>query len=123
MDQQEHLAQIQELARVLVQDLGRAERGPAPAERDCDSIAAHVLFQFGDLEHGRPAGSFTTALLDMIARADPYNRVRLSHAFPVHTAFVWIAQNSPIGMEVLRETAANRPGTVITLVLDNGGND
>lgn len=65
--------------------------------------ASHVLWHFraGDREHG----SFFTALVDAIAKADPANRLRLAAAFPGECAAMDVAQNTENGLDLLRRIA------------------
>ena len=55
---------------------------------------------------GHPAGSFTTGLIDLIARADPQNQAKLGLGFPGYVHAVYIAQNSETGITELRAIAA-----------------
>lgn len=68
---------------------------------DVAAVAQAVLWQFGDFQHGLRPGSFTEALLELAARADPVNRHRLARSFPLHAAFVEIAQQHDDGMRIL----------------------
>lgn len=63
--------------------------------------AAHVLYVMNGQERMQP-GSFTTTLIDAIAKADPINKGRLARGFPGYVAAVDIYQNEPRGVEVLR---------------------
>lgn len=70
-------------------------------------MARHVLWHFG--EGGHRAGSFTTALIELIARADPANRHRMGLGFPEYAAAVAVAQNDGGGIAQLRHIAEGRP--------------
>lgn len=67
-------------------------------------MAAHVLHHFGS--GGIPAGSFTTGLIALIARADPQNQAKLGLGFPGYVHAVYIAQNRETGITELRAIAA-----------------
>lgn len=98
-------AAVARAADLAMSALKLRDQGTAAPEQEPGSIAHHVLWQFGDLEHGLRPGSFTEALLELCARSDPGNRRRLAHAFPLHVAFVEIAQTMDDGMAILRDFA------------------
>jgi hypothetical protein len=77
-----------------------------PSERPFPPhVAAHVLHHFGAAE-GYPAGSFITALIALMTRADPDNLVRLTFGFPEYGRAVRVAQHGDDGMAYLREVLA-----------------
>lgn len=78
----------------------RPEERPFPPH-----VAAHVLHHFG-APGGYPAGSFTTALIDLMSRADPQNFARLTLGFPEYGHAVRVAQHSVDGIAFLREVLA-----------------
>lgn len=65
--------------------------------------ARHVLWFFGDVVLGEEPGSFTTALLTAISRADVGNRARLAEAFPRLVEMFSKAQHTDGGFEELRD--------------------
>lgn len=67
-------------------------------------VAHHVLHHFGDTRT-MEAGSFTMALIAVIARADPENKGRLAFGFPEYVAAVTLAQGRSDGMDRLRKIA------------------
>jgi hypothetical protein len=68
--------------------------------------ANHVLFHFAS--GGYPAGSFTTALLDLLGRADPVNAARLARSFPALRRAMFMAQDTRTGIADLRRIAASQ---------------
>jgi hypothetical protein len=75
--------------------------------------AQHVLFFFGN--GGVQPGSFTTALLEAMARADSANFTELALAFPGICAAWRLATKSDDGVEVLREIANEKLATVTAI--------
>jgi hypothetical protein len=71
--------------------------------------AAHVLFHYG--AGGMEAGSFTRALIALIARADTSNKARLALGFPGYVAAVILAADTSTGVEqLLLQTARKTTG-------------
>lgn len=68
-------------------------------------VAHHVLWHYG-ASGGREPGSFISALMEAIARADPINRRHLSTAFPSYVAACELAESRPNGIDTLAELAA-----------------
>jgi len=69
------------------------------------TVAAHVLWQFGDREKGMEPGSFTTFLLAAMTNADQSNLGRLRSGFPEYAAAFELAARRDDGMEHLRRIA------------------
>lgn len=69
------------------------------------TVARHVLAHFGD-SHGYRAGSFTTSLIETIARADVINMALLATGYPGYVkAVCLLAQNADDGIFRLRGIA------------------
>lgn len=63
-------------------------------------VAAHVLYPYAGI--GYRAGSFTSALIEALALADPENMARLRLSFPEYAEAVHLAKNVMGGIEVLK---------------------
>lgn len=74
------------------------------SEEITPTIAQHVLWHYG--EPGMEPGSFTKALIALIARADPHNRRRLATAAPGYVAACNWAEATDGGIADLRKIAA-----------------
>lgn len=66
-------------------------------------VAAHVLCHYG--AGGYRAGSFTMALIEVIARADPQNRALLALGHPAYVAAVNLIDRTTDGVAKLSEIA------------------
>lgn len=76
------------------------------AEHVTPEIAAHVLHWFNG--SGYPAGSFITALIDAMCKADPSNVAKLGQAYPGYARAVTLAKMDPEGMDKLAAILAAR---------------
>lgn len=70
-----------------------------------------VLWHFARTPGVREPGSFTQALVDCIAKADPTNRHRLSYGFPGMVAAVQLAQGHDAGVAQLQRVAGIGSGS------------
>ncbi|KAF0651337.1 MULTISPECIES: hypothetical protein [Streptomyces] len=66
--------------------------------------ARHVLWTFGR-DGGHRPGSFTEALIGLLARADETNSLRLGIVYPAEAAAVRLAKYDLNGLDKLRRIA------------------
>lgn len=78
-------------------------------------VAAHVLSHYN--HGGHEGGSFTTALIALIAKADLLNRAKLEQAFPDYVAAVELAANTPGGIDFLKDLTTD-PSILLGAVRD-----
>lgn len=85
------------------------DAGPRPSALDSidRETAAHVLYHYNGT--GYSGGSFTRALIAVMARADADHLARLSLAFPGYAYAVALARNTPRGSDVLASILRGTP--------------
>jgi hypothetical protein len=87
---------------------------PLSGETITAQNANHVLWHFN--QGGLRPGSFTTALLNLLARADPLNAARLARSFPALRRAMFMAQDTRTGIAELKRIAASEAPPKTTVI-------
>ncbi|MDH2425741.1 hypothetical protein [Sphaerisporangium sp. TRM90804] len=87
--------------------VARIAAGEPPEVEVTPKVAAQVLYHYG-LTGGMQAGSFITALITAMTKADRDHLLRLSTVYPAYAVAVYLARDTEHGRGWLQNVAKQR---------------